>query len=80
MKKINITFLIMVTVILWAQPAMAYIDPGSGSAIMSVIIGLFVALGIVIKTYWYKLKSFFTSKKIDQQDDLNQIPVDKKQD
>ncbi len=80
MKKINITFLIMVTVILWAQPAMAYIDPGSGSAIMSAIIGLFVALGIVIKTYWYKLKSFFTSKKIDQQDDLNQIPVDKKQD
>ena len=79
MKKINITVLIMVTVILWAQPAMAYIDPGSGSAIMSAIIGLFVALGIVIKTYWYKLKSLFTSKKIDQQDDLNQKPVDKKQ-
>ena len=41
----------------------AYIDPGSGSAIMSVIIGLFVAIGITIKTYWYKLKSIFTRNK-----------------
>lgn len=43
--------------------ANAYIDPGSGSAIMSAIIGFFVAVGIAIKTYWYKLKSLFTGKK-----------------
>ena len=43
--------------------AHAYIDPGSGSAIMSVIIGFFVAAGLVVKTYWYKLKSLFTGKK-----------------
>jgi hypothetical protein len=47
---------------LWIQPAMAYIDPGSGSAIMSAIIGLFVATGLVIKTYWYKLKSMLIGK------------------
>ena len=40
-------------------PATAYIDPGSGSAIMSLIIGFFVALGLTIKTYWYKLKALF---------------------
>jgi len=45
------------------QPAHAYLDPGSGSAIMSAIVGLFVALGIVIKTYWYKLKSVFRHNK-----------------
>lgn len=48
---------------LWVQPAMAYIDPGSGSAIITVIIGLFVAVGVTFKTYWYKFKSFFTVKK-----------------
>ena len=42
-----------------AQPAFAYIDPGSGSAIMSVIIGFFVAIGLLIKTFWYKIKNFF---------------------
>jgi hypothetical protein len=47
----------------WIQPAMSYIDPGSGSAIMSAIIGFFVAAGMVIKTYWYKIKSVFTGNK-----------------
>ena len=57
--------LVTLFLFLWAQPSFAYIDPGSGSAIMSAIIGFFVAIGIVIKTYWYKLKSIFTgaSKK-----------------
>ncbi|MBL4681618.1 MAG: hypothetical protein JKY88_12965 [Pseudomonadales bacterium] len=41
----------------WASPVFAYIDPGSGSAIMSAIIGFFLAVSIAIKTYWYKLKS-----------------------
>ena len=40
-------------------PAMAYIDPGSGSAIMSAIIGFLVATWLMVKTYWYKIKSFF---------------------
>ena len=46
----------------WVQPVMAYIDPGSGSAIMSALIGFFVAIGLAIKTYWYKLKFLFTGK------------------
>lgn len=56
---------IIFTVLLafWMQPAFAYIDPGSGSAIMSAIVGLFVAVGLAIKTYWYKLKSLITGKK-----------------
>ncbi len=48
---------------------MAYIDPGSGSAIMSAIIGFFVASGLVIKTYWYKIKSIFTGKRAPTVDD-----------
>ncbi len=46
--------------------ALAYIDPGSGSTIMSAIIGFFVAIGLVIKTFWYKIKAFFTGKKPEQ--------------
>jgi len=48
---------------------MAYIDPGSGSAIMSAIIGFFVAISLAIKTYWYKIKSFFSRKKATQTKD-----------
>ena len=52
----------------WAPNAMAYIDPGSGSAIMSAIIGAFVALTLTVKTYWYKIKSFFVKKPADSED------------
>jgi len=54
---------IIISIILWMSPAMAYIDPGSGSAIMSAIIGFFVAISLAIKTYWYKIKSLFSRKK-----------------
>ena len=57
-------FLAFTLTALMAQPAFAYIDPGSGSAIMSVIIGFFVAIGVLIKTFWYKIKSFFVFKKV----------------
>ena len=60
--KTIVSATLIVIVSLWVQPAMAYIDPGSGSAIMSAIVGLFVAMGLVIKTYWYKLKSIFMGK------------------
>ena len=48
--------------IAWAPHAMAYIDPGSGSAIMSAIIGAVVAVSMAVKTYWYKIKAIFTAK------------------
>jgi len=41
----------------------AYIDPGSGSAIMAALMGIFVSAGLFFKGIWYKLKSFFSSKK-----------------
>ena len=62
---------------LWIQPAMAYIDPGSGSAIMSAIIGLFVAVGLAIKTYWYKLKSLFRGKASDLDIETSQEPEER---
>lgn len=48
---------------LFSAPAFAYIDPGSGSAIMSAIAGLLVAITMAIKGYWYKIKSFFIKPK-----------------
>lgn len=52
--------LIFTLFVLGFQPAFAYIDPGSGSAIMSIIIGFFVSIGVLVKTFWYKIKSFFS--------------------
>lgn len=63
MNRIIATILSICLISLWTRPAMAYIDPGSGSAIMSAIIGFLIAIGLAIKTYWYKLKSLFVGKR-----------------
>ena len=48
--------------------AYAYLDPGTGSAIISLIIGFFVAIGVFIKTSWYKIKNFFGVSKNSKTD------------
>lgn len=42
-----------------SQPAAAYLDPSTGSLILSAIIGLIATIGLAVKTWWYKLKSLF---------------------
>jgi hypothetical protein len=45
--------------ILIARPAYAYLDPSTGSMIITAIVGLFASIALAVKTYWYKLKAFF---------------------
>lgn len=44
------------------QDAYAYIDAGSGSVVIQVIIGALVGIGVTLKMYWYKLKEKFSGK------------------
>ncbi len=53
-------FLFMVS-----QPAWAYLDPGTGSMIISAIVGLFATVGLAVKTYWYKIKAFLRKDAVD---------------
>ena len=46
-----------------SQNAYAYIDPGSGSIVIQMMIGVLVGVGITTKIYWYKLKQYFSIKK-----------------
>ena len=57
---------------------MAYLDPGSGSAIMSAILGIFAAITITIKTYWYKIKSVFSEKQDNQESKTDQAQENNK--
>ena len=59
----HIIFTIFVLLLTLPSSAIAYIDPASGSAIVSALIGLCVAISLAVKTYWYKLKSIFVKPK-----------------
>jgi len=49
----------VVFVLTVATPAQAYLDPSTGSMILSAIVGLLATLGLALKTYWYRLRAFF---------------------
>ena len=38
-----------------AQPAYAYLDPGTGSMLLSAVIGVAAAVGLAVKMFWYRL-------------------------
>lgn len=42
---------------------LAYIDPGTGSVIAQALIGAAVGIGVLVKTYWSKIKSLFGKNK-----------------
>ena len=47
------------------QPAHAYLDPGTGSILLQMLLGGVAGGIVIIKLYWHRLTSFF---KRDQKD------------
>lgn len=43
----------------------AYLDPGSGSLIIQVLLAVALGGGYLVKVYWKKIKAFFSGKKGD---------------
>ena len=51
--------------LLCASPAFAYLDPSTGSMVVSAIVGIFASIALALKTYWYRLKNLFKGKSRD---------------
>jgi len=45
------------------SPAHAYLDPGTGSMLLSAIIGVVAAVGLALKLFWYRLVGLLHGKK-----------------
>ncbi len=43
----------------YALPAFAYLDPGTGSALIQGIIAAIAAIGVTVKLYWHRIVDFF---------------------
>jgi hypothetical protein len=55
----SVVMVIALTMASFSPSAFAYLDPSTGSMILSAVVGILATLGLAIKTYWYKLKSIF---------------------
>ena len=49
--------------ILFSEPAAAYLDPGTGSMLLQVVLGGIAAVGVALKLFWYKIRAAFGDKK-----------------
>ena len=46
-------------------PAYAYLDPGSGSMLLQVLLGGFAAVGVAIRLYWQRGTARLRRKKVE---------------
>ena len=61
---------ITIVLLLIAADALAYLDPGTGSMLLQVILGGVAAVGVVIKLYWHKLRvAIGLSRKTDPEEE-----------
>jgi len=56
-------FLLVLTI-----PAYAYLDPGSGSLLLQVLLGGMAALVVILKIYWNRFLSLFGRDKKNKEE------------
>ncbi len=62
LKTTTILTISFLYIILSTDTSHAYIDPGSGSMLLQVLIASILGMLTVIKIYWARLKTFFSTK------------------
>jgi len=57
----SIFFICVFTLVLLLESssAFAYLDPSTGSMVVSAIVGIIASIALALKTYWYKVKGLF---------------------
>ena len=56
-------------------PVLAYIDPGSGSVIIQVVLAFALGAAFTLKAYLFRLRSFFSGKKSNREKTRSQPDV-----
>ncbi|MCK4431043.1 MAG: hypothetical protein KAW19_07045 [Candidatus Aminicenantes bacterium] len=60
-KRISrILLLFVVGIMAFPKCIFAYIDPGSGSYIIQMMIAVFIGISFAVRVYWKKIKAFLS--------------------
>jgi hypothetical protein len=62
-SRVRRVALMLVACVSIASPAWAYLDPGTGSMLVSAVIGVAAAIGLAVKMFWYRIVGFFRGKR-----------------
>ena len=61
--------IIPVSRILSALAPTLYLDPGSGSILLQLLLAAVLGLGVILRTQWSKIKSLFGRKDASKEDE-----------
>jgi hypothetical protein len=59
---------------IWSPPAYAYLDPGTGSILLQVILGGIAGALVAGKLYWSKIKRFIGWDKSEEESQRTDEP------
>ena len=57
---------LLIASLLFPSPAHAYLDPGTGSMIVQLVIGAVAVAGMTLKMYWRKIMDLFGHRPNDK--------------
>ena len=63
-RTVRVATLVAASLIAFELPLHAYLDPGSGSMLLQVLLGGFAALGVVIRLYWQRGTARLRHRKV----------------
>jgi len=70
--NVIILFSLALMLLLISPGAFAYLDPSTGSMVVSAIVGIIASIALALKTYWYRIKAFF--RRNGKKDSSSQQP------
>lgn len=65
-KRVGIACALLILGVLFPSIAFAYVDPASGSIIVTTILGFIAAVGYTFRKYFYKIKRAMLGKKTEE--------------
>ena len=65
MRKTTLSLLVMVLLLVYTKSAYAYLDPGSGSLVLQVLLGGVAAVTLVLKLFWHRILTLLGLRKKD---------------
>ena len=60
---LSATFFALLLIGAMSRTAYAYLDPGTGSMIIQILLGGIAGAAVVLKLYWYKFKALFVGRR-----------------
>ena len=64
--QFNVFLLVFLLSMDLAKPAYAYLDPGTGSMILQLLLGGVAGGLVILKLYWQRLKGLFRSSRTER--------------